>query len=81
MAEAGCSQEIVARAAWQALAGEVGKELRTVLEKMVGIDPGVPSEIDGDSSCFYCASSMAVGENHKADCPYLEAKRLLGKEI
>ena len=54
------------------------KELETVLRRLLGIGFRVHSEIDGDASCFYCNAYLEGGEEHEDDCPYFEAKHLLG---
>jgi hypothetical protein len=55
------------------------KKLEDVLRKIVQVDFAVPSEMDGDRSCFYCNAYLEGGEPHADDCPYTEAKRLLGE--
>ena len=54
-------------------------QLEVLLTEMVGIDCGVPSEIDGDISCFYCNAYLQGGESHDDKCLYMAAKRLLAK--
>ena len=53
------------------------KKLIGIIERLIDISFSVPSEIDGDASCFYCAAYLQGGESHEEDCPYIEAKRIL----
>lgn len=45
-------------------------------------DPFVPSEIDGDLSCFFCGSYSAVSRElveHEKDCIFVRARDLMLK--
>lgn len=54
------------------------KKLEAVLRRLLDIGFRVNSELDGDASCFYCNAYLEGGEEHEDDCPYFEAKHLLG---
>ena len=49
-----------------------------LLRRIADIDCHVPSEIDGDISCWYCYGYLEGIHPHDDDCPYIELKKLLG---
>ena len=48
---------------------------KELLKALVARNPLIPSEVDGDLSCFWCGAFEA--EKHDPGCLYLEAYRLL----
>lgn len=47
------------------------------LESISAIEPQVYPQNMGE--CIYCGSALDEGKEHKKDCHYLEAKRLLAE--
>ena len=57
---------------------DLENELFKLLRRIADIDFHVPSEIDGDRSCWYCYAYLEGDDPHDTDCPYIELKKLLG---
>lgn len=53
------------------------QELESAIRRLLDVDFSVPSELDGDASCFYCSAYLQGGEDHEDDCPYMQAKKLI----
>lgn len=51
--------------------------LKNVIKNMIRINPGVPGEMGGDISCFYCGVYLDGNEPHDTDCPYIVASKLI----
>ena len=58
---------------------DLENELFKLLRRIADIGFHVPSEIDGDRSCWYCNAYLEGDEPHQTDCPYIELKKLLGE--
>lgn len=54
-------------------------DLETVISGLLAAGCEVASETDGDISCFFCGAYFQGGDDHDDDCPYVKAKRLLGR--
>jgi len=56
------------------------KQRKTIIEylkSIIAFDPQINPQKMGE--CIYCGSALDEGEEHKKDCHYLEAKRLLAE--
>ena len=47
------------------------------LESAIAFDPAINPQNMGE--CIYCGVALDEGKEHKKDCHYLEAKRLLAE--
>ncbi len=54
------------------------EDLRNLIERLVGDDCSISDGV-GDIQCYFCNCYLNLSENHELDCPYIEAKNLLGE--
>jgi hypothetical protein len=50
---------------------------REIIEKIAAMEPGVPSEIDGDVSCYFCFAWIGLGDKHTDDCVWEHARKIV----
>ena len=68
----------------KAIAEHECNNLTVVLDTLtLMIDAGceVPSEIDGDINCHYCAACLSSNEDHDIDCTYKKSRALVFKVL
>lgn len=58
------------------LAVPVGRSPEDIVRALAAEDPGVPSEVDGSLSCFFCGAWNRPSDPdiHGADCPWRMAR-------
>jgi hypothetical protein len=55
----------------------IRKAIIEYLKSVIDFDPQINPQNMGE--CFYCGSALDEGKEHKENCHYLEAKRLLAE--
>jgi hypothetical protein len=53
------------------------EKLKSLIKRLVEVHCEVPSEVDGDITCFWCGAFLSYNENHEPNCPYMEAKAMI----
>lgn len=53
------------------------KAIIEYLKSVIAFDPRINPQNMGE--CIYCGAALDEGKEHKKDCHYLEAKRLLAE--
>ena len=55
-------------------------EQQDIIKKLAAMQPGAPSEVDGDSSCFFCSAYLQGNVPHEPDCIWMQANRVVNRQ-